>query len=255
MARRRSSLFGVFKGSRGKVSRLASLWAGEACFDRGVMRPGRDIVPVHRAIAYSRLAEKVIASNPGLIKAFLSAREKIRVGAEKSVKIGSIELTDLRKVSPGCVANGFYKLSVGGRHFFVKESLREFPKDQFDALLDAPLAQAIAAKKAAAVIKRLSAFKDAFVVARPHFVFQGTDRMFVATEFYEGKTFDKYFPADQNGLCAEEFNRSTVFRDNFFKVYRLKDILNRNGIFDASNKNILWCPSLQKFVLLDLRSE
>jgi hypothetical protein len=227
----------TLRTARGKVSKIGHVWNSGKRFE-GIVA----VIP--KALFYTREAQELVRTHPGLLKNFLLAAKESKKAS--TVKIGGIELTNITNEFQGSTSTHRFLVKLGGQRYIIKETTRKQIGANFNPEFDAAHNQAEVMRTAEALLRKKPEF-ESFSVAKPIFALNRKDSMYLATEYYPGFTMEEI-------LKSPELRAKFPFIEHSRpQINRVTAYLQKNGIHDLNDSNILWSPLLKRFMLLDLR--
>lgn len=196
---------------------------------------------VKREVAFSGPALSLLKKNPRILKDFLRAK-RFSLRVNRKAKIGEVLVENLTGNVAGETGSGFYKVTIKGRSFFVKEYKFGRTGKHFVPEWDLPSAQRKAFNRARLFLKRHKQKYPEFIVANFHLSFTGRSSALFVTDFHDLISARNYLmPSSEKNVHMRA------------RIDTLAGELEKLGISDIIN-NTFYSPSLKKFVLVDLRN-
>jgi hypothetical protein len=202
------------------------------------------IIDVRGGIAFSGRAHRLIKLNPKIPMDVFRAFLKIKESRGNFSKSGSVLLENLFFVS-GEIGNGFFKMKIGKRNFFVKVIENKRIKQKFSPNHDLALSQFNSLIEARELIKN-SVFSKSFDVIVPQFAFVSGKYSFLVTDFVNLQTMSDILYGKDPALAKRVHDELPIFQSG-------AKFLERREFFDLGVHNTFYSPKTGKFVFFDLR--
>lgn len=230
-----------------QISVIKKLGSGVKRFRKSVkwVRPTNGfIIDLHGGIAFSARAHRLIKLNPNLPRDVFRAFLKIQSSKGNFSKSGNVLLGNLLSVE-GEVGNGFFKMQLGKRKFFLKAIENKNVRQKFSPVYDLALSQFNALVDAKRLIME-SNFKNQFDVVVPEFAFVSGKYSFLVTDFVNLQTMSEILRGKDHALAKEVHDAMPLFNSG-------AGFLERRGFKDLGDHNTFYSPRTKKFIFFDLR--
>ncbi|MBI4210653.1 MAG: hypothetical protein HY544_04070 [Candidatus Diapherotrites archaeon] len=195
----------------------------------------------------------------GLISDFLRARRGLRATGVKIAGAGKLVVEDITNRVDGYTGNAFYKVTLGRRSFFVKEYERGKAREKLRPQYDLAAQQMSAMREASALIAKAELPNVA--VAEYSLGYTGKTHSWIVSDFYEGETVgwarahipNEILPIESGSPTTIPWARAHIPNEIWVQTELATSILRAKGFVDVTAVNMLWCPKLEKIVIIDLR--
>lgn len=203
-----------------------------------------DII-VRRGIAYSPHARRLKRMDSRLLKNIFKCFLTLEKNSLKNYSFGEVKLHKLDNVK-GNVGNGFFKLEVGKRKFFLKVLKNNgFSKYNLSVFHDLAISQHRALIEAKELIKS-SKFKDFFDVVTPHFAFVSDKYSFQVVEFCDFQRVEDILNKPKSKMAELFFEKKSIYESGL-------KFLEEKGFHDLGEHNTFFSPISGKFIVFDVR--
>lgn len=204
------------------------------------------LIGVRGGIAFSARAHRMIRLNPSIPMNVFRAFLKITESKGNFSKSGSVLLENLFSAR-GEIGNGFFKMRLGKRNYFLKVIDNKKVKPKFLPTHDLALSQFNSLVEAREIINN-SIFNKCFDVVVPEFAFVSGKYSFLVTDFIHLQTMGDILRGKDKSLAKRVHEALPVFQSGV-------RLLERKGFLDLSVHNTFYSPKTRKFTFFDIRKD